>query len=282
MNNRVMQASLIFLYCMVAVILSFTLVLIPQADLISPLMAGLVIIAIGCIYTIVRIAKKHRALKQVAAVLILLCVLVGPVSAVDGSLRPYDIDKSRDIWMAEDPTSYIIPDNKIVQEYADRLYLDVDGWIRYVDEFSVSAQLLDGTKLYSNKVFRNAYQWDYEQFGSGNFAVGADNDYWVNPDYYLNNGLQGDCEDVAIAIASMMQTGNISIRVNDTLVPTKINASVNVGYYHGYRHAWVEYEIYDRTFVYSSTEFEQRPFRAIDSFYTWYTVTDLFFSEVVL
>lgn len=201
--------------------------------------------------------------------------------AGDGSLRPYDINKSRDIWMAQDPTSYIIPNNTIVKEYADRLYITKDGWIKYKNETQIWSYNLDGSILLTNKVFKNNYTYDYEQFGSGNFAVGEDNDYWVNPDYYLTHGSQGDCEDNALALVSMMRSGNISVIENGAYVPAVINATLNMGYYSGYRHAWIEYEAYNNIFAYSSVDIEQRPFKDTDHFYTWYVATDVMFGEVV-
>ena len=227
------------------------------------------------------IRQIRLVLALIVCGLMLSGIFVYAASAGDGSLRPYDIDKSRDIWMAEDPSSYIIPNNTIVQKYADRLYIDENGWIKYKNETQIWSYNLDGSVLYTNKVFKNNYTHDYEQFGSGNFAVGEDNDYWVNPDYYLTHGLQGDCEDIALALVSMMRSGNISVVDNGTYTPVVINATLNMGYYLGYRHAWVEYDVYDTVFVYSSVEKEQRPFSAIDYFYTWYMATDVIFDEVL-
>ena len=228
----------------------------------------------------IRIIKLGLAF--ITCALILSGIFVYAASADDGSLRSYDIDKSRDIWMAEDPSSYIIPNNTIVQEYADRLYIDEDGWIKYKNETQVWARNQDGSILYTNKVFKNNYIYDYEQFGSGNFAVGEDNDYWANPDYYLTHGLQGDCEDIALALVSMMRSGNISVVENGTYIPVVINATLNMGYYLGYRHAWVEYDVYDTVFVYSSVQKEQRPFETLYYFHTWYVVTDYIFKGAML
>ncbi len=90
------------------------------------------------------------------------------------NLRSYDIDKSNDIWHAKDPSSYITPDNEWVRYYASQYEKYIDG------KESDYPQI--------------EYIQDYE-------------DYWQNADYTLYIG-KGDCEDAAIAWASIYRSLN--------------------------------------------------------------------------
>lgn len=84
------------------------------------------------------------------------------------TLRPYDIDKSGDIWHAQDPSSYITPDNE---------------WVKY---YSVNPREVQIDYIPDN------------QNPDDNYA----DDYWQNPDYTLLT-MQGDCEDISIVKVSI-------------------------------------------------------------------------------
>ncbi len=50
-------------------------------------------------------------------------------------------------------------------------------------------------------------------------------DYWMNADYYLSNGLVGDCEDFAIGIASILEAKGVP---NMIVGRTGINGSGHI------------------------------------------------------
>ncbi|MDD3840081.1 MAG: hypothetical protein PHP06_05850 [Clostridia bacterium] len=83
-------------------------------------------------------------------------------------LRPYDIDKSHDIWHAKDPSSYITPN---------------DPWVQYYAITGASIQTI--------------YKTDIEMYPDN-----PDKDVWQNAAYTLFTGF-GDCEDLAIVEASV-------------------------------------------------------------------------------
>lgn len=98
--------------------------------------------------------------------------------------RPYEIEKIGYIWRAQNGSSYIDYDNDTVQWF-----------IKYTE-------IIDGILYYrgtDNRVVPTYYpDFDYEN-----------SDYWINADYYLSHGLTGDCEDYAIAIASILEAKDI-------------------------------------------------------------------------
>lgn len=154
-------------------------------------------------------------------------------------LREYKIDKSYDIWKAQDPSSYITPENEWVKYYASKLFINKNGVLLY--------KIKEPYPVVSRTSFVNNYITDDEMF---KYPPNAD--YWVNSDYYLVNGMKGDCEDFAITIASMFLSGETSILKDDTFVKQKIQSKVVMGYYKNVRHTWVEYEVYGDTYIASS------------------------------
>lgn len=88
-------------------------------------------------------------------------------------LRPYDIDKSSEIWHAKDPSSYITPDNEWVKYYANLLK--------------------------NNESIELYYRTDKEMYPDA-----PNEDVWQNADYTLYSQ-QGDCEDLAIAWVSIFR-----------------------------------------------------------------------------
>jgi len=84
------------------------------------------------------------------------------------TLRKYEINKDHDIWHAQDPSSYITPDNE---------------WVQYYAKNNLSVGIM--------------YRTDDDMY---NYPVNGD--MWQNADYTLYTGY-GDCEDIAIAEASI-------------------------------------------------------------------------------
>lgn len=227
--------------------------------------------------------EEREEMKAILIIMIILLSII-PASAHhagDGSLRPYQVDKSREFWMPDNPSSYIIPNNPIVQAYADRLYVDTDGSIRYKNEYQVWWTDVDGNDVYKNKRFSNNYTYSFVQFGSGNMVAGGDNYYPVNADYYLTHGLKGVCGDSAYALTSMLLSGNMSIIVNGSYVPMVVDSVVLVGYADKGRHAWVEYNVYGDVYSYSVSPVASMVIHGDTGYYTWYRVTDEVFEVIV-
>ncbi len=164
------------------------------------------------------------------------------------SMRPYKIDKSHDIWHAQDPKSYITPQNEWVLYYASQLYINEDGRIRYKDTKVPWVTDLNGNVVsWIDKPFVNNYISDDAQF---NYPPNGD--MWVMPDYYLTNGMKDDCDGWAITVASLLLSGELSIKIGENFTKQIIPAKVVIGYAGPYRDAWVEYKVYNKTF-YSTT-----------------------------
>jgi len=145
-----------------------------------------------------------------------------PMPNYEPVLREYKIDKSRDIWRPQNPSSYIIPNNEWVKYYANKLYIDINGKIHYKS---------------NNNVFTNIYISD------DNYP---NKDYWLNADYYLTHNMSGDCEDFAIALVSILKSGEL---VDQNGNKVNISAKLAVGYDNGYRHTWVEYDYNGITYI---------------------------------
>jgi len=84
------------------------------------------------------------------------------------TLRPYLIDRTQDIWHASDASSYIEPKNE---------------WVQYYAKNNLSAGII--------------FRPDKDMYPSN-----PDKDVWQNADYTLYK-MEGDCEDIAIAYASI-------------------------------------------------------------------------------
>jgi hypothetical protein len=181
-------------------------------------------------------------------IIITILLLASSFAANAAELRPYIINKDHDIWYAEDPASYIIPDNPVVKEMAEKLYIDDEGRIKYkmirvplvIDEKGNVLRWID-------KTFVNNYLSDDIQFNHP-----PNGDYWMNADYYLTHGMKGDCADWMIAVMSMFRSGEISIKQGDSFIKQKIPAKAVMGYAGGIRDNWVEYKVHNKTFFTST------------------------------
>jgi|GEM_PF-2481290 len=164
------------------------------------------------------------------------------------ALRPYRINKDHDIWHAQEPISYITPQNGWVRHYASQLYIDYDGRIRYKNIRVPWVAGEDGRVIsWVDKPFLNNYQSDDVRF---NYP--ANGDMWVTPDYYLTSGMSDDCDGWAVTVASLLLSGELSVKENGYFIKQIIPAKVVLGYVDDYRDAWVEYNAHNKTF-YTST-----------------------------
>ncbi len=116
------------------------------------------------------------------------------------------INNSEFIDIPSNYQDYIMPDNPIIQYYAKKMRLDS---ARYGIVFA------DGSPL------KISYQ-----------DQNKSNDFWQNPDYTLTVAKGGDCEDLALVVASILEAKGI----NTTII-------MGFVYVNGtpYGHAWVEY-----------------------------------------
>lgn len=181
-------------------------------------------------------------------IIITILLLVSSFAASAAELRPYIINKDHDIWHAEDPASYITPDDPVVKKMAEKLYVDDEGLIKnknvqvplVIDEKGNVFQWIDES-------FKNNYMSDDIQFNHP-----PDGDYWANADYYLTHGMKGDCDEWMIAVMSMFLSGEMSIKKDGSFMKQKIPAKAVLGYAHGIRDNWVEYKVHNKTFFTST------------------------------
>ncbi len=93
-----------------------------------------------------------------------------------------------------DPKSYIMPDNDVIKYVSSFIYLE-NGSLYWESNNPFEAYGL----------FYPIYVSDQEQFNK--------DDYWVNPDYFFMHNMKGDCEDVSVAIASILENKRIRTKV---------------------------------------------------------------------
>lgn len=98
-------------------------------------------------------------------------------------IRPYNMTKTGVIWRAIDGPSYIDPNHEVVQWYARNTILDETG-----------LYYLNGNMVLPRYLHDSNYE---------------NGDHWMNADYYLSHDLEGDCEDYAIGIASILEAKGI-------------------------------------------------------------------------
>lgn len=181
-------------------------------------------------------------------------VTFGLLTCIDANastdLRAYEVKSINGYWMAQDPASYITPNNDIIKEYASNFYIDLDknmyrekGTILYTNEFTSYSKSMSGELTqWAPKHFDANYTTDLSQF--------KQSDYWVNPDYYLTHENTGDCEDLAIATTSMMLSGKMYIKKGGLFNKEIIPAKVILGYSDkGNRHAWTEYNVHNDRYI---------------------------------
>lgn len=107
-------------------------------------------------------------------------------SEFNTTLKPMEnIVQNNTILYPTNASSYITPNNEVVQWYADHTTLTSTGLIWKHNK----------TPLKFN------YKTDKELFNK--------KDMWQNPDYYLTHNLTGDCEDFSFAYASILEAKNI-------------------------------------------------------------------------
>ena len=96
------------------------------------------------------------------------------------------------ILYLEDASSYIIPDNEVVQWYAEHTVLTDDALLW----------------KHNASIFKFNYVSDNDLFNNPPY-----DDMWQNPDYYLTHDCKGDCEDFSLAFASILEAKGIYAQV---------------------------------------------------------------------
>ena len=102
------------------------------------------------------------------------------------------LNRRNHILYPEDASSYIIPENEVVQWYAEHTVLTDDALL-----WKHNASIFKFNYVSDNDLFDNP----------------LDGDMWQNPDYYLTHDCKGDCEDFSLAFASVLEAKGIHAQV---------------------------------------------------------------------
>lgn len=120
-----------------------------------------------------------------------------PTSFEKPVLWKYNPDKSHNIWIAQNYQDYIMSDNELVMHFADSIEF-IQG------DTTISIKFKDT----GNRV-RFKYRIDdarlCDESGQSYSDCYSNRDFWLNPDYYIWNGFEGDCEDYALLMASVFE-----------------------------------------------------------------------------
>src|SRR3990172_6442891 len=129
------------------------------------------------------------------------------------------------------PQKYIMPNNEVIQFVASIMTISEQG--RLVWKKCPFGRC---------GIFGNYYVSDEELFNHP-----PKGDYWINPDFYFLNNMEGDCEDSAFAVASVLEAKGIRTkivggytdngRIRDWIVEYKINGT----YYRYYGGIFYDY-----------------------------------------
>lgn len=139
-------------------------------------------------------------------------------------LWKYYPDKSKDIWYAINHQDYIQPDNELVAYFTERIDFDLTTWTGEL------VLVYKSTKLGVRFIYRIDDGRLCRESGQDNKECYELQDFWMNPDYYIWNELEGDCDDYSILIGSVCERLNI---------PYMIVAGY-VQYLGGIRDLWIE------------------------------------------
>lgn len=181
--------------------------------------------------------------------IVLLLVTFASANYSEPTPRPFEVNTDHDIWYAKNASSYITPNNELVKEIASRLFVDIDGRIKYKDIMIPWLSDEDGNVLlYTNKPFVNDY--NYSIYNETYNITNKNNLPWLMPDFYLYHGNHGVCSAWANTITSLMLSGEMSIKDNNTFINGTIPAKTILGYTSsGGRDAWSEYQAYNKTWI---------------------------------
>ena len=179
----------------------------------------LLILIIGCIssfpisFTTQAPQEPTHAIINVTEQINVTVKVIDPMP-VSEHIREYNMTKMGGIYRAINGSSYIDPDHEVVQWYARNTMFNESGLF-----------YLNGKKVFHN------HQSDFDC---------ENGDYWLNADYYLSQGFYGDCEDHAIAMASILEAKDIS------------NMIVCISNRKGWNHVYVEYHYEGEYYILNS------------------------------
>ena len=177
--------------------------------------------------------------------LVLIIFLFLTMGNVSASYDMYSVNGEH-FAMASNPMSYIIPNSSIVQSFADTVYLDEYGDVRYIENCTI---------------INVTYMYDIDQFPQSKLTY---REHWITAEDYIKDGMIGDCDDSAIMITSLLRSNNMTRFINGSYTKGSINASMHIGKYYvedddkWVNHAWVEYDenIYSMGGGYNKTKFK--------------------------
>ena len=111
-------------------------------------------------------------------------------------LWKYYPDKSRKIWIAKNYQEYITPDTELVSYFTDNIeFLQNNNTIHI--QFKNKEPINFKYRIDDARLCRESGQ-DYKDCWDIS-------DFWMNPDYYIWNKFEGDCDDYALLMASVFE-----------------------------------------------------------------------------
>lgn len=148
-------------------------------------------------------------------------------------LWKYYPNKSEDIWYAINYQDYIQPDNELVKYFTERIEFDITTYPGYLNI------VYKGTDRAVNFIYRIDDARLCRESGQENQECNELQDFWMNPDYYIWNELEGDCEDYSILIGCVCERLGI---------PYMIVAGY-VQFLGGIRDWWVEFSYKENVYI---------------------------------
>ena len=119
-------------------------------------------------------------------------------------LWKYYPDKSRKIWIARNYQDYITPSTELVSYFINSIEIFQNNdtvKIQFKNQESINFKYrIDDARLCreSGQEYSDCYD---------------NNDFWMNPDYYIWNKFEGDCDDYSLLMASVFEKLNIPYMV---------------------------------------------------------------------
>ena len=148
-------------------------------------------------------------------------------------LWKYYPDKSKDIWYAINHQDYIQPNNELVAYFTERIDFDLTTYPGY---FVI---VYKGTNVGVNFIYHIDDARLCRESGQDYQECNELQDFWMNPDYYIWNELEGDCEDYSILIGSVCERLGLQYMI----------VAGYVQYLGGIRDWWVEFIYEEKVYV---------------------------------
>lgn len=151
-------------------------------------------------------------------------------------LWKYYPDRSRKIWAAQNYRDYIRPYNDLVEYFINSI------------EFFISRGIIN-IKFRDGGLVKFRYSRDTarlcKEAGQGEDCDEL-HDFWQNPNYYIWNLFEGDCEDYALLWGSVFERLEIPYRIVS-------------GFANGARDWWIEFVLRSRVYLGQVNMFDGMP-----------------------